>query len=218
MPDVAWPNWVLGNHDRPRIATRVGAAQARVAAVLLLTFRGTPTLYYGDEIGMPDVPISPDQVRDPFAQRVPGLGVGRDPVRTPMQWDRSPHAGFSTTRPWLPSADNWAEQNVESLDLQPFSILSLYKRLLALRRSHEALRLGRYQTLTCRDDVFGFARSVGQEKLIVLLNFSHERRTVSLGSDRATVLFSTVRDRSGERAASEFTLDPNEAVIIAEEA
>ena len=134
-----------------------------------------------------------------------------------MQWDRSPHAGFSTTRPWLPLADNWAEQNVESLELQPFSILSLYRRLLALRRNYEALRLGRYETLTCRDDVFGFARSVGQEKLIVLLNLSHERRMVSLGSDRATVLLSTVRDRSGERAASEFTLDPNEAVIIAEE-
>ncbi|MFZ0398524.1 MAG: DUF3459 domain-containing protein, partial [Methyloceanibacter sp.] len=114
-------------------------------------------------------------------------------------------------------ADNWTGQNVASLDLQPFSILSLYKRLLALRRNYEALRLGRYETLTCRDDVFGFARSVGQEKLIVLLNFSHERRMVSLGSARATVLLSTVRDRSGESAASEFTLDPDEAVILAEE-
>jgi hypothetical protein len=82
---------------------------------------------------------------------------------------------------------------------------------------YEALRIGRYETLTCRGDVFGFARSVGQEKLIVLLNFGHERRTVSLGSERATVLLSTVRDRSGERAAPEFTLDPNEAVILTEE-
>jgi len=79
------------------------------------------------------------------------------------------------------------------------------------------LRIGRYETLTCRGDVFGFARSVGQEKLIVLLNFGHERRTVSLGSERATVLLSTVRDRSGERAAPEFRLDPNEAVILTEE-
>ena len=213
LPDGAWPNWVLGNHDRPRIATRVGPEQAKVAAVLLLTLRGTPTLYYGDELGMADVPIPPDRIQDPWALREPGIGVGRDPVRTPMQWDRSPHAGFTTTRPWLPLADNWAERNVESLDLQPFSILSLYRRLLALRRKYEALRIGRYQTLTFRDDVFGFARSLGQERLIVLLNFSHERRTVSLERDRATVLLSTVRDRSGERAASDLTLDPNEAVI-----
>ena len=214
LPEGAWPNWVLGNHDRPRIATRVGPEQARVAAVLLLTLRGTPTLYYGDEIGMADVPIPPDQIKDPWALREPGIGVGRDPVRTPMQWDRSPHAGFTTTRPWLPLADNWAEQNVESLERQPFSILSLYRRLLALRRNYRALRIGRYETLTCRDDVFGFARSSGQEKLIVLLNFSQERRTVSFESTApTTVLLSTVRDRSGETIGSEFTLDPNEAVI-----
>ena len=71
LPDGAWPNWVLGNHDRPRIATRVGPEQAKVAAVLLLTLRGTPTLYYGDEIGVADVPIPPDQIRDPWALREP---------------------------------------------------------------------------------------------------------------------------------------------------
>ena len=200
MPDGAWPNWVLGNHDRPRIATRVGPEQVKVAAVLLVTLRGTPTLYYGDEIGMADVTIPPEQIRDPWALREPGIGAGRDPVRTPMQWDRSPYGGFSTARSWLPLADNWAEQNVEGLELNPFSILSLYKRLLALRRNYEALRLGRYETLTCHD-VFGFARSLGQERLIVLLNFSQGRRTVSLESDRATVLLSTARERSGEKTA-----------------
>jgi alpha-glucosidase len=185
--------------------------------VLLLTLRGTPTMYYGDEIGMADVPIPRDQIQDPWALREPGIGVGRDPVRTPMQWDGSPYAGFSTTQPWLPLADNWAEQNVESLGRKPFSILSLYRHLLALRRSHEALRLGRYQTLTCHDDVFGFARSLGQERQIVLLNFSQERRTVSLENDRTTVLLSTARDRPGERIESQITLDPNEAVILTEE-
>ena len=113
-------------------------------------------------------------------------------------------------------ADNWAEQNVESLELQTFSTLSFYKRLLELRRKYEALRIGRYETLICHDDVFGFARSLGQEKLIVLLNFSQERRTVSLESARATVLLSTVRDWSGERTASDLTLNPDEAVIMAE--
>ena len=88
----AWPNWVLGNHDRPRVASRVGPEQARVAAMLLLTLRGTPTLYYGDEIGMHQVAIAPDQVRDPFEKNVPGIGVGRDGCRTPMQWDATAHA------------------------------------------------------------------------------------------------------------------------------
>ena len=90
LPAGGWPNWVLGNHDQPRIASRVGPAQARVAAMLLLTLRGTPTLYYGDEIGMHAVAIAPDQVQDPFEKNVPGLGVGRDGCRTPMQWDAAP--------------------------------------------------------------------------------------------------------------------------------
>ncbi len=216
LPDGAWPNWVLGNHDRPRIASRVGAAQARVAAVLLQTLRGTPTMYYGDEIGMADVPIPPGRIQDPWAKQEPGIGVGRDPVRTPMQWDRSPHAGFSMVPPWLPLADGWPEQNVGSLALQPFSILSLYRRLLALRRKHRALSIGRYQTLRVHDDVFGFTRSLGEERLIVLLNFSHEPRRLSLErNDGAAVILSTTSDRTGERISSELTLAPNEAVIIA---
>ena len=102
LPAGAWPNWVLGNHDRPRVASRVGHDQARVAAMLLLTLRGTPTLYYGDEIGMRQVAIAPDQVRDPFEKNVPDIGVGRDGCRTPMQWDATRYAGFSTSTPWLP--------------------------------------------------------------------------------------------------------------------
>ncbi len=98
LPPGGWPNWVLGNHDRRRVASRVGSDQARVAAMLLLTLRGTPTLYYGDEIGMEQVDIPADRVRDPFEKNLPGIGVGRDGCRTPMQWDASPHGGFSTTR------------------------------------------------------------------------------------------------------------------------
>jgi alpha-glucosidase len=102
LPDGGWPNWVLSNHDRPRIAARVGPKQARVAAMLLLTLRGTPTLYYGDELGIGRVEIAPHLIRDPWAKYEPGLGVGRDPARTPMQWDASAFAGFSTHEPWLP--------------------------------------------------------------------------------------------------------------------
>jgi len=101
LPAAAWPNWVLGNHDRPRVASRVGQAQARVAAMLLLTLRGTPTLYYGDEIGMQQVAIAKDQVRDPFEKNVPGIGVGRDGCRTPMQWNGEAYGGFTTGKPRL---------------------------------------------------------------------------------------------------------------------
>ena len=99
LPAHGWPNWVLGNHDRPRLASRVGQPQARVAAMLLLTLRGTPTLYYGDEIGMENVPIPADRVRDGFEHNLPGLGFGRDPVRTPMQWIGGPGAGFTIGDP-----------------------------------------------------------------------------------------------------------------------
>ena len=112
LPEGGWPNWVLSNHDRPRIAGRVGPAQARVAAMLLFTLRGTPTLYYGDELGIGNVEIAPDRIRDPWAKREPGLRVGRDPSRTPMQWDASAFAGFSIHEPWLPLTPDYEARNV----------------------------------------------------------------------------------------------------------
>src|SRR3954471_1828483 len=130
LPDGGWPNWVLGNHDQPRIASRVGLDQARVAAMLLLTLRGTPTVYYGDEIGMEQVPIRPEDVRDPFELRVRGKGLGRDGARTPMQWDGGKYAGFSTTRPWLPLAENYVVENVTEEERDPRSMYQLYRALI----------------------------------------------------------------------------------------
>src|ERR1044072_4436463 len=103
-PPAGGPNWVLGNHDRPRLATRIGADQARVAAMLLMTLRGTPTLYYGDELGMQQAVIPPEQVQDLFEKNVPGIGIGRVGGRTPMQWENTKSAGFSDADPWLPVA------------------------------------------------------------------------------------------------------------------
>src|ERR671932_343004 len=113
LPRGGWPNWVLGNHDQPRIAARVGPAQARVAAMLLLTLRGTPTMYYGDEIGLGRVEIPPERVQDPWEKNEPGLGFGRDPARTPMQWERGPNAGFTAGEPWLPLDREHGGCNVE---------------------------------------------------------------------------------------------------------
>jgi alpha-glucosidase len=130
LPAGGWPNWVLGNHDWPRIVGRVGRDQARTAAMLLLTLRGTPTIYYGDEIGMPQAVIPPDRVRDPLEKLLPGTGMGRDGSRTPMQWDDTKNAGFSEVEPWLPLAESFPGANVAEQRGDRKSIYQLYQRLI----------------------------------------------------------------------------------------
>ncbi|OSZ69986.1 alpha-amylase [Sphingomonas sp. IBVSS2] len=170
LPAGGWPNWVLGNHDRPRIATRVGAAQARVAMMLLLTLRGTPTLYYGDEIGMEDVAIPPDLIRDPRELNDPGIGLGRDPVRTPMAWDASPNAGFSAAAPWLPLHPDWRVRNVAAQRGDPASMWRLTQKLLALRHARPALALGDYRPVAAHGDLLAWERRLGHDRLLVVLN------------------------------------------------
>ena len=114
--------------------------------MLLLILRGTPTIYYGDEIGMHHVAIAPDQVRDPFEKNVPGIGVGRDGCRTPMQWDASAGAGFSNAKPSQPLAEDYTHENVAYLDADISSILSLYKALIALRRKVPQLQSPRVRS------------------------------------------------------------------------
>jgi alpha-glucosidase len=213
LPSGAWPNWVLGNHDRSRIATRVGQAQARVAAMLLLTLRGTPTLYYGDEIGMANVPIPSEQIRDPYARRVPGLGVGRDPQRTPMQWSAETHAGFCRpdAEPWLPISAEYERVNVAAQQNETDSMLTLYRRLLALRRKSLALTAGSYRTIRAGNGVFLYAREHADERMIIALNLTRTARTVAL-SGRTRL--STRLDREDESAIDSLRLRPNEGAIL----
>jgi alpha-glucosidase len=217
LPPGAWPNWVLGNHDRPRIASRVGRGQARVAAMLLLTLRGTPTLYYGDEIGMHQVAIAPDQVRDPFEKNVPGIGVGRDGCRTPMQWDATPQAGFSATAPWLPLPDDFASENVVNLEADSRSILNLYKALIGLRRKLPQLVSGTYTPIAADGDLLLYRRqSETGAAAVVALNLGAE--PVSIASDAiglaGEILLSTFPDREGEKIQGVLDLRGNEGVII----
>jgi len=198
LPPGGWPNWVLGNHDRPRVAAKRGQAQTRVAAMLLLTLRGTPTLYYGDELGLSDVAIPPAQVQDPRGLREPGLSLGRDPVRTPMPWDGSENAGFTaaTARPWLPLNADWPTRNVARMAEEPHSILTLYRRLLAARRAHLALSIGDFALLDVEGDVLAYERRHGAERLIVALNLggaSHRLELPDWASD-CRLLLSTVAD------------------------
>jgi alpha-glucosidase len=211
LPAGAWPNWVLGNHDRSRLATRLGAAQARVAAMLLCTLRGTPTLYYGDELGMHDVPIPPEAVQDPYEKNVPGLGLGRDPARTPMQWSGAAHAGFSSVRPWLPLAADYARCNVELQRGDPGSLLALYRELLALRRARPTLSLGSYSSFAAGANVLGYVRSHNADRDIVLLNVGSRSERVTLPRDvkAARLLLAT----SG-RTELGLELLPDEAVLL----
>lgn len=215
LPPHGWPNWVLGNHDQPRIASRVGKEQARVAAMLLLTLRGTPTMYYGDEVGMHDVPIPPGRVRDPLEKNVPGLGLGRDPQRTPMQWDTGPHAGFTAGTPWLPVADDYHEHNVAVEREDPTSILTLYRRLIALRRAEPALRVGSYAPVTLSDNVLGYLRRAGESGFLILLNLGPQPQALDLADlgVRGEVALSTHLDRRGEALGPRCELRAHEGVV-----
>jgi alpha-glucosidase len=217
LPAGGWPNWVLGNHDNRRIATRVGVAQARVAAMLLLTLRGTPTMYYGDEIGMVDVPIPPHRVQDPYEKNVPGIGCGRDPCRTPMQWDASASGGFSTGEPWLPLSDSYPVVNVQALDADPGSILTLYRRLLELRAAHEALSIGAYEPVAMTGDLLAYVRRSAEDRFLVALNLGSGPYAVSLsslGMVGRTVL-STYLDRVDETPVRTIALRADEGVVVA---
>jgi alpha-glucosidase len=216
LPSYAWPNWVLGNHDKPRIATRIGAAQARVAAMLLLTLRGTPTMYYGDEIGMHDVPIPPHEVKDPFEKNVPGLGLGRDPERTPMQWTGEEGAGFTTGRPWLPIAEDYRSVNVAVETEDPVSILNLYRRLIQMRRAEPALAVGEFAPVPADGDLIAYVRKADRRRLLIVLNLGTQPQTFATSDleARAALLLSSHLDRAPREIGDSLELRPDEGIIL----
>ena len=215
LPPFATPNWVLGNHDQPRLASRIGHDQARVAAMLLFTLRGSPTWYYGDEIGMVNGQIPPEKIQDPAALRQRGatgehgLGPGRDPERTPMQWTPYAYAGFSTCEPWLPINPDYTERNVEAQDADPFSMLTLVRTLLVVRKATPALLHGNYQTYKAPAGVFAYLRG---GEVLVALNFTQEPRLLSVPGGE--ILLSTHLDRYG-KVEGRLELRPNEGLIVA---
>jgi alpha-glucosidase len=215
LPPKAWPNWVLGNHDRPRVATRVGGAQARVAQMLLLTLRGTPTLYYGDEIGMVDVDLPHSMWRDPQGLRG---GPTRDGYRTPMRWDSSGRAGFTTGTPWLPLEQPAGTDVADQRD-DAASMLSLVRDLLRLRRDSAALNVGEWHDLGRAGSTIAYLRTEvapGRERFLVCLNLASKPAPLPAGANslRGKILASTLttQDRGRFEGLSELAAD--EGVVI----
>jgi alpha-glucosidase len=159
-------------------------------------------MYYGDELGMHDVPIPAEVVQDPLEKNVPGLGLGRDPGRTPMQWDQSPNAGFTAGTPWLPVANDYRAVNVAAEREDPTSVLTLYRRLIALRRAEEALAVGSYASVMGSEDVMGYLRQA-----------SARPQTLAALGLHGVVALSTHLDRQGDAIHDSVELRDNEGVI-----
>jgi alpha-glucosidase len=224
LPQGASPNWVLGNHDQPRVATRVGHSQVRVAQMLLLTLRGTPICYFGDEIGMANAAIPPNRLRDWNASNpADALRLSRDPQRTPMQWDATANAGFSPVHvePWLPLPRDHDRVNVAYEEGDPRSVLALFRRLAALRRAMPALNIGTYRSVAVptTSDVVAYERRHENTRALVALNFRAEPQTLDLSASarQGEVLLSTELDREGQETLAPLHLRPNEGLILSVE-
>jgi alpha-glucosidase len=165
---------------------------------------------------MQQVAFAPEEVRDPFEKNVPGLGIGRDGCRTPMQWDPTANAGFSSAAPWLPVANDFAHENVANLDADRTSILHLYKALIEYRRENETLTRGTYEPITAENDLLIYARRIENLSTVVILNIATD--PVSVMSDaiglEGEIQLSTYLDRAGEQIARSLDLRGNEGVIL----
>ncbi|HET9849817.1 MAG TPA: alpha-amylase family glycosyl hydrolase [Candidatus Dormibacteraeota bacterium] len=212
IPDVGWPVWTVSNHDVSRVMSRWAGGderKLRCALLSLLTLRGTPVLYYGDEIGVPDTPILKQDLQDPVGKRHWPKSRGRDPERTPMPWQNAPGAGFTepAVRPWLPIGDA-AGRNVADQRADPGSTLSLVHDLIAIRRGSRDLRSGDYQQLDAPAGVWSWKRG---SSTTVALNLSDQR--VRIAGHAGRILIDTSRTRDGERISGQLELEPWEGAL-----
>ncbi len=199
----AWPTWVLSNHDNPRHRTRYGSeARARAAAVLLLSLRGTPFLYAGEEFGLEDAVIPADRRLDPG---------GRDGCRAPIPWDAAAGHGWARAKAWLPWPPDAGQRNAAALRADEQSLLHLYRRLLAHRRTSPALQWGVIEWVEAPDDVLAFRRVFGDDRWTVLVNFAAEDREVALAGAWKRVVTS---DGHGEGRAFDGVLRANQGTLL----
>lgn len=208
LPPDGWPTWVLSNHDFPRHATRWGGgdARAKAAAVLALTLRGTPFLYQGEELGMPEARLARADIVDPPGQRFWPFFKGRDGARTPMQWSSDPQGGFTTGTPWLPVSPDAGTRNVETQRADEGSVWRLYQRCLRLRREDTVLREGEMDGLRADGAVLRFRRVHPEGIVEVAVNTSS--RAVAVADLEGELLLSTVAAPEPGR------LGPDEARVV----
>lgn len=182
-----WPTTVMGNHDTPRAASRYSHGkddtQARLAIALLLTLRGTPFLYYGEEIGMRQLRLRRDQIMDPPGKRFWPIFPTRDGCRGPMQWDGTLFAGFSSGEPWLPVHPDYIERNVARQRSDPGSLWNFTRSLISLRKNVPALRHGDFSPLKTGPRVMAYTRQFQGQTVLVLLNFSGRQQKVQLDGE-----------------------------------
>jgi alpha-glucosidase len=206
------PIFCLGNHDQSRIATKAGERLTRLAATLLLTVPGMPSIYYGDEIGMTDKIIEPHQVMDPFEKNLPNEGFGRDPERTPMQWDDSEGAGFSDAKPWLPLGDN-KNVNVAQQISDDDSLLNLYRKLIEVRKKSKALTRGSFEVIANGDNTFSYVRHFEDESVLIMLNFSQKMQIIKQPIlEGAKIILAT--DPKIIKGKDSYAIPAHQAVIV----
>jgi alpha-glucosidase len=203
LPEAAWPTWVLSNHDNRRHRTRYGGSllRARAAAVLLLTLRGTPFIYQGEELGLLDVELLPHDWVDPG---------GRDGPRAPIPWERESPFGWRGEPPYLPFPLEAAERNVEAQRADPESIAHLYRDLIAVRRASPALSGGDWKPVEAPKEVIGFRRSTASDQRVILVNFAGRTQKVPVDGGWVVELAS---DRAGE-GETYGGLVPGDAAVI----
>ena len=217
LPQQGWPNWVLSNHDQPRIASRVGIQQARVAAMMLLTLRGTPTIYYGDEIGMRDVAIPFDEIQDPQGLNMPDQKLSRDPSRTPMQWDISANAGFTAAKPWLRTDRAFKRINVEVEKDDEYSMLTFYRKLIAFRQQEPSLMYGTYTPVYSDHQMIAYLRQAeGYPAFLILLNLTHRPAHFKPlhKSFTGTIVLATFPEFEGTEVSGRIALGGDEALVV----
>ncbi len=216
LDDHYIPCYVTGNHDKPRVITRIGPRQARNAALLLLTLRGNAFVYNGEEIGMSNRIIPKKFQTDTYDLRSPGLGLGRNGERTPMQWDDSTHAGFTDGQPWLPVALNYKKTNVEFERLDPKSFFNLYKNLITLKKSHPALSQGEYIPIDSpAENVFAYVRKHKETSLLILVNFDNSPKKIAMNYSGKVVINTFLDKKAGNLIdLSNFTLRADEGIVI----
>lgn len=208
-----WPTTVMSNHDLPRAISRYSRSEddsmGKIIMTILLTLRGTPFIYQGEEIGMRDIPLQRSEILDPPGQKYWPIYLGRDGCRSPMQWDASPHAGFSAVKPWLKVHPDYRHRNVLSQESDPGSLLNFTRSLLALRKSHAALCQGDFLPVLATRHVLAYLRRDEQMTLLVVMNFDRRRRSLNLpGAIKPQKLVLTnVKDPGGK------VLQPREVSI-----